>query len=125
MACMEVSVTQVREVLRADEGLRRLAAGAGVDRKTAQRYVDAALAVGVAREGRLAQLTNELVASVVKPSNRGAGQGAAVPGQLEAQRDYIKDQLDKDVTVVKVGDLLPARFRLRGATIRRASGGEC
>ena len=49
MAFREVSVTQVREVLRRwlrdDEGLRLVAAGAGVDRKTVRRYVDAAVAL--------------------------------------------------------------------------------
>jgi hypothetical protein len=50
VAFKEVSVVQVKEVLRrwlrGDEGLRRVADGAGVDRKTAQRYVDAAQALG-------------------------------------------------------------------------------
>ena len=47
MAFREVRVHEVREVLRhwlADEvGLRRIAERAGVDRKTARRYVEAAV----------------------------------------------------------------------------------
>ena len=43
-------MSQVKEVLRrwlhADEGVRRVAIGAGVDRKTAQRYIDAAQVKG-------------------------------------------------------------------------------
>jgi len=50
MAFREVSVVQVKEVLRRwlrkDEGLRSIALGAGVDRKTARRYVDAAIGSG-------------------------------------------------------------------------------
>jgi len=44
VAYREVSVIEVREVLRAwlgGDGLRRVAELAGVDRKTARRYVDA------------------------------------------------------------------------------------
>src|SRR2546430_14331220 len=54
MAYREVSVIEVREVLRgwlAGAGLRTVAAQAGVDRKTARRYVQAAEAAGVARDG--------------------------------------------------------------------------
>ena len=43
MAFREVAVTEIREVLRAwlsGAGLRRVAEQAGVDRKTARRYVD-------------------------------------------------------------------------------------
>ena len=45
MAFREVAVTEIREVLRAwlsGAGLRRVAEQAGVDRKTARRYVQAA-----------------------------------------------------------------------------------
>jgi hypothetical protein len=45
MAFREVAVTEIREVLRAwlsGAGLRRVAEQAGVDRKTARRYVAAA-----------------------------------------------------------------------------------
>src|SRR3954453_7617672 len=49
----EVSVVDVREVLRAwleGQGLRKVAERAGVDRKTARRYVGAAQAGGLSRE---------------------------------------------------------------------------
>jgi hypothetical protein len=49
MAFREVAVTEIREVLRAwlaGAGLRRVAEQAGVDRKTARRYVEAAVAAG-------------------------------------------------------------------------------
>jgi hypothetical protein len=57
MAFREVAVTEIREVLRAwlaGAGLRRAAARAGVDRKTARRHVEAAVAAGLARDGGLA-----------------------------------------------------------------------
>jgi len=47
----EVSVVEVREVLRGwleGHGLRKVAERAGVDRKTARRYVSAAQARGCA-----------------------------------------------------------------------------
>jgi len=84
MAFREVSVTQVREVLRRwlrdDEGLRLVATGAGVDRKTARRYVDAAVALGLDRSGGEGQLTDELIGGVceaVRPARpNGHGEGA-------------------------------------------------
>ena len=55
MAFREVRVHEVREVLRqwlgGGVGLRSVAERAGVDRKTARRYVDAAVAAGLVREG--------------------------------------------------------------------------
>jgi transposase len=111
VAFKEVSVVQVKEVLRrwlrGDQGLRRVAEGAGVDRKTVQRYVDAAEALGARRDGGDQQLTDELVAAVVQavqPGRRtGRGESWAV---LESEHEFIKQLIDKGVTAVKVGDLL-------------------
>ena len=53
MGFREVAVTEIREVLRAwlsGAGLRRVAERAGVDRKTARRYVEAAVAAGLSRD---------------------------------------------------------------------------
>ena len=53
MGFREVSVIEVREVLRGwltGAGLRTVAERAGVDRKTARRYVEAAQAAGLSRE---------------------------------------------------------------------------
>ena len=56
MVFREVSVIEIREVLRswlAGAGLRTVAAQAGVDRKTARRYIEAAVAAGLGgRVGR-------------------------------------------------------------------------
>ena len=47
-------------------GLRRVAEQAGVDRKTARRYVQAAVDAGLARDGGAGQLTDELVGVVAQ-----------------------------------------------------------
>jgi transposase len=78
----EVRVSEVREVLRCwlgGGGLRTAAERAGVDRKTARRYVEAALAAGLDRDGGECQLTDELIGAViaaVRPA-RASGHGAA------------------------------------------------
>ena len=78
-------MTQVREVLRAwlaGAGKRPAARRAGVDVKTAARYIRAAQAAGLARDGDESQLTDELLGQVVaavRPA-RPAGHGAVVGG---------------------------------------------
>jgi hypothetical protein len=110
MAFREVAVTEIREVLRAwlsGVGLRRVAEQAGVDRKTARRYVEAAVAAGLARDGGAGLLTDELVgqvAQVVRPARPG-GHGQAWE-QLEARQDAIKAQVKEGLSVVKIGVLL-------------------
>jgi len=110
MVFREVAVTEIREVLRAwlaGAGLRRVAERAGVDRKTARRYVAAAVEAGLARDGGLGQLTDELVgqvAEVVRPVRPG-GRGRAWE-QLEACRDQIGAQVKQGLSVVKIGVLL-------------------
>src|SRR6185437_729171 len=110
MAFREVAVTEIREVLRAwlaGAGLRRVAEQAGVDRKTARRYVKAAVAAGLARDGGTGQLTDELigeVAQVVRPVRPGGhGQSWEL---LEARHAEIKALVQKDLTVVRIGVLL-------------------
>jgi DNA-binding IclR family transcriptional regulator len=69
VAFREVRVHEVREVLRhwlgSELGLRPIAERAGVDRKTARRYVEAAVAAGVVRDGGEQQLTDELIGAVI------------------------------------------------------------
>ncbi len=55
MVFRELAVTEIREVLRAwlsGVGLRKMAAQAGVDGKTARRYVKTAVEAGLARESK-------------------------------------------------------------------------
>jgi transposase len=113
MAYREVSVIEVREVLRAwvsGAGLRAVAARAGVDRKTARRYVRAAEVAGVVRDGGLEQLSDEVLGAVVaavRPA-RPAGHGSAWQ-LLAAHRDEVTALVDKGLTVAKIGDLLARR----------------
>jgi len=103
-------VTEIREVLRgwlAGAGLRRVAEQAGVDRKTARRYVQAAVDAGLARDGGVGQLTDELVGQVaekVRPVRPG-GHGPAW-GLLEARHAEIQAQVTDGLSVVKIGVLL-------------------
>ena len=106
-------MTEIREVLRAwlaGAGLRRVAEQAGVDRKTARRYVQAAEEAGLARDGGVAQLTDDLVgqvAQVVRPARPG-GHGLAWE-QLEACRAEIGKHVKAGLSVVKIGVLLERR----------------
>ena len=110
MAFREVAVTEIREVLRAwlsGAGLRRVAEQAGVDRKTARRYVVAAAEAGLARDGGPGQLTDELVGQVaeaVRPVRPG---GHGRPWErLEACQAEIAGQVKAGLPVVKIGVLL-------------------
>ena len=113
MAFREVSVVQVREALRRwlrGDGERPIAKGVGVDRKTARRYIAAAVELGVERGGGEEQLTDELIGQVlerVRP-HRGDGHGAAWRSLL-AEEARIKEWVKQDLTVVKIGILLGRR----------------
>jgi hypothetical protein len=139
-------VVEVVEVLRcwlSGAGYRRVAALAGVDRKTVRRYVDAAVAAGLDREGGVEQLTDELIGSVVAAvrPDRPQGHGAvweALCGNHARIEGWVKDGL----SVVKMVDLLARegvlvpqrtlhrycqqrteyRGRRRGATVPVADG---
>ena len=118
MGFREVSVVEVREVLRgwlAGAGLRTVAERAGVDRKTARRYVQAAQAAGLDRGAGFGAVDDVLVAAVVeavrpaRPNGHGTGWEA-----LLAREDQIRAWLtgkgegkdDRPLTVVKVHELL-------------------
>jgi transposase len=145
----EVSVVEVREVLRGwleGAGLRKVAERAGVDRKTARRYVQAAEGEGLSREAGVEALTDELIGAVVaavRPA-RPTGHGAAWEALLEHE-DRIKAWVaggdgQEPLSVVKIEELLarqgcvvPYRtlhrfavercgFRARTTTMRVADG---
>ena len=110
MVFREVSVIEIREVLRAwlaGKSERAVAAQAGVDRKTSRRYVMAAVAAGLSREGGEEQLTDELIGQVVsvvrpvRPDGHGAGWA-----ELEARQQQIATWVEGGVPVVKIGILL-------------------
>lgn len=150
MGFREVSVVEVREVLRGwleGSGLRTVAERAGVDRKTARRYVAAAQEAGLQRDAGFAAVDDELVAlvvSAVRPA-RPNGHGTAWEA-LEARQEQIAAWLKGDgkdakpLSVVKVHELLarqgcvvPYRtlhrfaaercgFRAKTTTVRVADG---
>ncbi|NNN02697.1 MAG: hypothetical protein HKL87_01695 [Acidimicrobiaceae bacterium] len=77
------------------------------DRKTAQRYIDAAQEFGLTRSGGDEQLTDEFVGrvrQVVRPSRAGA-HGTSWE-LLTTHEEQIKQWVDDDLTVAKIGDLL-------------------
>jgi transposase len=102
MAFREVRVHEVREVLRhwvgSELGLRPIAERAGVDRKTARRYIDAAVELGVMRECGLQQLTDELIGAVINAvrPERSTGHGQAWDRLLTVEADirtWVEDGL--------------------------------
>lgn len=113
MAFREVSVVQVREALRRwlrGDGERPIAAGVGVDRKTARRYITAAVELGVDRGGGEEQLTDELIGQVVERvrPHRPDGHGESWRVLL-GEEERIKAWVRQDLTVVKIGILLARR----------------
>ena len=113
MAFREVSVVQIREALRRwlkGEGERPIAQGVGVDRKTARRYITAAVELGVDRSGGEEQLTDELIGQVVERvrPHRTDGHGEAWRTLL-AEEEQITTWVKQDLTVVKIGILLARR----------------
>jgi transposase len=113
MAFREVSVVQIREALRRwlrGEGERPIAQGVGVDRKTARRYIAAAVELGIDRSGGEEQLTDELIGQVVERvrPHRTDGHGEAWRTLL-AEETQIKAWVKEEITVVKIGILLGRR----------------
>lgn len=144
MAYREVHVIEIREVLRAwlaGDGLRRAAERAGVDRKTARRYVAAGQEAGLVRDGGEAQLTDELLGAVVaavRPA-RSAGHGAAwetLTGEQERIRAWVGEGLQLvniHGKLTRCGVVVPYRtlhrfaveqcgFGRRRSTVRVADG---
>lgn len=115
MGFREVSVVEVREVLRTwlgGDGLRKVAERAGVDRKTARRYVEAAQAAGLSREAGVEAVTDELIGAVVeavrpvRPNGHGAAWGLLL--QREEQiTGWVKGGSGQEaLSIVKIEELL-------------------
>ena len=144
MAFREVDVVEVREVLRGwveGAGLRTIAERAGVDRKTARRYVEAAQTAGLVRTDGQAALSDELIGAViaaVRPT-RPNGHGAAWDLLAARKTDiagWVKDGLSIvkiEVLLTRSGTTVPYRtlhrfaaeecgFRARGTSMRVLDG---
>ena len=131
MVFREVRVFEVREVLRVwldGRGLRAIEGLVGLDRKTVRRYVEAAVELGLEREGGEEQLTDLFLAQVlerVRP-HRIDGHGDSWR-LLEAHADQVRAWLEKDdLTVTKVGTLLARQgVVVPGRTLRRFAAELC
>lgn len=149
MGFREVSVVEVREVLRAwleGHGLRKVAERAGVDRKTARRYVEAAQAAGLSRDADADAVSDDLVGAVVeavrpaRPNGHGASWETLLAHE-EQIRAWVKGgDGHEPLSIVKIEELLarqgvrvPYRtlhrfavercdFRVRSTTVRVADG---
>nr|QKY82448.1 IS21 family transposase [Arthrobacter sp. IN13] len=121
MGFREVSVVEIREVLRAwldGAGLRTAGERAGVDRKTARRYVQAAEVAGLDRAAGVDAVTDELVGAVVaavrpsRPNGHGAAWEALIVHE-EQIRAWISaagtGKGGRALTLVKVHELLARR----------------
>jgi len=144
VAFREVRVNEVQEVLRcwlAGEGLRTVAERAGVDRKTARRYVEAAQVAGLVRDGGDGQLCDALIGAViaaVRPA-RASGHGASWD-RLLPHETQIRDWVEADLQLTNIhgkltrlGVVVPYRtlhrfaaercgFGRRQTTVRVADG---
>ena len=140
MAFREVSVNEIREVLRVwlgvaglpAPGYRTIAAHCGVDRKTVRRYVTAAQAAGLRRGDSVEALDEELigvVAEAVRPV-RPHGHGAAWE-QLVAFEDQIKAWVagegdQRPLTITKIHTLLTRKgCVVPYRTLHRFAGERC
>jgi transposase len=145
MAFREVRVFEVREVLRlwlAGEGARAIERLVGFDRKTVRRYIDAAVELGLARDGGEDQLSDVLIGRVVEAvrPHRRDGHGEAWR-LLVGHHDQVAAWVKEDLTGVKITELLArrgvvvpcrtvqrylhdvcGRSRGRGPTVRIADG---
>jgi hypothetical protein len=111
----EVSVIEVKEVLRAwldGAGTRTAGERAGVDRKTARRYVEAARAAGLDRSAGFDAVDDGLVGQVVaavRPVRpNGYGQAwEALLGREEQIRAWVSGGGgDRPLTITKIAELL-------------------
>ena len=135
MGFREVSVVEVREVLRAwleGHGLRKVAERAGVDRKTARRYVEAAQAAGLSRDAGAGPVTDELVGAVVEAVRpaRPNGHGASwelLLGHEDQIRAWVAGGGGCEVlSIVKIEELLTRQgVRVPYRTLHRFAVERC
>lgn len=111
----EVSVVEIKEVLRAwleGAGLRTVAQRAGVDRKTARRYVVAAQEAGLERSAGFEAVDDEMIAAVVSAVRpvRPNGHGPAwesLLGYEEQITAWVAGEGERrPLSIVKIHELL-------------------
>jgi hypothetical protein len=100
---VRAAVFHVKQRGQGRAGLRTAAERAGVDRKTARRSVEAAVAAGLDRDGGPEQLTDELLGAVmaaVRPARR-AGHGRAWETLL-AEEVRIREWVQADLPLTNI-----------------------
>jgi len=130
MAFREVSVTEIREVLRrwlGGAGLRTISRSLGMDRKAVRRYVEAAQSLGVLREGGVEQLDDGLLGGVsllVVPGGR--RERGRTWHLCEQHRAFLQDLVDGDLRLTKIQELLKRRsgVEVPYRTLHRYASGE-
>jgi transposase len=99
MAYWELGMVELREILRrwvAGEGLRAIARGTGVDRKTIAEYVQVAGTLGVQRGG--APPTDEQLAAVLAARRPGRPPTAGTPSPERAALMPYRDRIQRWLT---------------------------
>jgi hypothetical protein len=129
-AFREVDVVAVRDMLRGwldGGGLRTIAERAGVDRKTARRYVEAAQAAGLARDADLAAVDDALIGAVIdvvrpaRPYGHGTGWGT-----LLGRREDVTDWVGQGLSIVKIHEMLTrSGTQVPYRTLHRFAVAEC
>jgi hypothetical protein len=98
-----------------------------VDVKTAMRYIKAAQAAGLVRDGDESQLTDELLGAVVaavRPA-RPAGRGSSWDA-LAARKDEVTAWVKDGLMLVKIGELLERSGTVVPCrTLERLAAAEC
>jgi len=111
----EVSVIEVKEVLRAwldGAGTRTAGERAGVDRKTARRYVEAAQAAGLDRSVGFDAVDDALVGLVVgavrpaRPNGHGQAWETLLGHEQQITAWVAGEGLERPLTIVKIEELL-------------------
>lgn len=119
MAYRELGVIELREVLRRfclGEGVRAIARGTGIDRKTVAKYMAAGMGVGLHRGGP--PPTEEHVAAVLTAVRATpVGRPADLAERLAAHRDQIVAWLAEGLRLTKIH----RRLRAQGVTVPYSS----
>src|ERR1700745_2834295 len=124
MVYREVTRVEIKEVLRqwvGGAGCKRVAARLGLDVKTVRRYVHAAQALGVTREGGEAAVNDELLTRLLGSlrTQPGRPRGDAWES-CQAHRDRIKQLLAQGLRLSKLRKLLLRQgVRVPYATLHR------
>ncbi len=122
MAYRELGMVEVREIVRrwlVSEGVRAIARGTGIDRKTIAEYVRAAVAVGVQRGGP--PPSDDQVAAIAATRRPGRPTNTTTPSpELETLRPHeatIRQWLGEELRLTKIH----RRLRAQGVTVSYSS----